>query len=107
MRPNIGAYKDLNYPEPYYTPMHTPNLDALASESMLFANAFVSKAFCNPSRTCILLGRRSDSTRVYTNNNLIRDLNPNAITLPQFFKQKGYWSVGYGKVIKLHCALSC
>ena len=31
MRPNIGAYQDINSPIYSSPPMHTPNLDALAS----------------------------------------------------------------------------
>ena len=31
MRPNIGAYQDINSPIYSSPPMHTPNIDALAS----------------------------------------------------------------------------
>ena len=98
MRPNLGCYQNLTYPEPFYTPMHTPNIDALAAESMLFSNAFVSKPFCGPSRACILTGRRPHSTRVMTNSDDFRDRNPDIVTLPQFFLNRNYWTMGYGKV---------
>lgn len=37
--------------------MHTPNLDQLASRSLLFRNAYTQYAVCSPSRNSFLSGR--------------------------------------------------
>ena len=57
LRPNLNCYRNLTYPEPIYTPIYTPHLDALAKDSLLFSNAFVSQPFCGPSRAAILSSR--------------------------------------------------
>ncbi|MCA8869448.1 MAG: sulfatase-like hydrolase/transferase [Rhodobacteraceae bacterium] len=36
--------------------IHTPNLDCLASQGMLFENAFCPNAFCSPCRASVLTG---------------------------------------------------
>jgi arylsulfatase A-like enzyme len=38
---------------------HTPNLDKLAREGILFRNAFVNNSLCAPSRAAILTGKFS------------------------------------------------
>ena len=50
MRPEIGVYNPGH-------PMHTPNLDKLASKSLLLKRAYVQQAVCSPSRTSLLTGR--------------------------------------------------
>ena len=57
LRPNLGCYKDLSYPEPVYTTMHTPNIDKLAADSVVFDQAYVQWPYCGPSRAAILTGR--------------------------------------------------
>ena len=47
----------------------TPNIDRLAAEGMLFRNAYVDVAVCNPSRTALLTGLRPPTSRVYGNSN--------------------------------------
>ena len=50
MRPEINVYNPNHR-------MHTPNLDKLASESLLLKKAYVQQAVCSPSRTSLLTGR--------------------------------------------------
>lgn len=38
------------------TAIHTPNLDTLAQQSLIFRNAFTSVSSCSPSRASILTG---------------------------------------------------
>ena len=94
LRPDLGCYENPNVAQPI---MHTPNLDKLASRSLLLKRAYVQQAVCNPSRTSLLTARRPDITRVYDNEVYFRDLN-NYTTLPQYFKDNGYITAGYGKI---------
>ena len=98
MRPNLGSYHNANKNLFEQPPMHTPNLDALADESLLFLNAFVQQALCGPSRTSLLTGRRPDTTRVTIIGPYWRDMGGNFTTIPQFFKEHGYRTLGGGKV---------
>lgn len=41
---------------PYGTPMHTPNLNRLAEEGILFRRAFSAAPTCSPSRAALLTG---------------------------------------------------
>ena len=58
MRPNLGCYRDHHYPEPTYMDIHSPNIDALAKDGVLFENAFVAHPLCGPSRAAIVTGRQ-------------------------------------------------
>ena len=56
------------------------------------------QAVCGPARTAILTGRLPDNTRVWHNRNLFRNTLPDAVTLPQLFKNNGYQALSFGKV---------
>ena len=76
----------------------TPNLDKLAGESMLFANAHCPAPACLPSRTAIMTGRAPWSTGVYVNGQHWRTVLPKAVTLPRHFMDHGYTCAGAGKL---------
>ena len=97
MRPNLGVYNSANKPRFRSPSMSTPNLDSLARKSMLFDNAYCQQALCAPSRTSFLTGRRPDTTRV-TGWNYWRTSGGNFATIPQFFKENGYRTIGGGKI---------
>ena len=80
----------------------SPNIDALASRSIVFERAYCQVAVCSPSRTFLLTGRRSDNNRVWkiANDEYWRDYT-NATIIPQYFKENGYVSVGMGKIFHL------
>eukprot|EP00118_Oscarella_pearsei_P015183 m.135035 g.135035 ORF g.135035 m.135035 type:complete len:121 (+) comp38157_c0_seq7:518-880(+) len=66
---------------------------------MLFERAYCQVALCSPSRTSLLTGRRPDTNHVW----LIDPMEywrrfTNATTIPQYFKEHGYISIGMGKV---------
>lgn len=90
LRPTFGCY---GHPE-----IKTPNLDALATGGILFERAYVSQAVCSPSRTCLLTGRRPDTTKIYDLQTHFRKNLPDVVTLPQHFKQHGYYTQGMGKI---------
>jgi iduronate 2-sulfatase len=98
MRPNINAYSGPDFPSPVHPKMHTPNLDALAGQSLLAKRAYVQQAVCSPSRTSLLTGRRPDTTHVYNLYDYFRTVGGNYTTIPQYFKLHGYKSIGMGKV---------
>lgn len=90
LRTSLGCYGD---------PLaKSPNIDSLASSSRLFNCAYTHQAVCGPARTAILTGRLPDNTRVWHNRNLFRNTLPDAVTLPQLFKSKGYQALSFGKI---------
>ena len=77
---------------------HTPNIDRLASEGVLFDRAYCQFALCNPSRTSLLTGMRPDHIGVVGNHVHFRSKHPDVVTLPQHFKNHGYHAQSLGKV---------
>ena len=77
----------------------TPNLDRLASSSMLFTNAHCAAPSCNPSRTAIMTGIAPAKSGLYTNTQPMRDVLPDAKLLPVLLRESGYTSLGSGKLL--------
>ncbi|MDB4561658.1 sulfatase [bacterium] len=91
LRPLLGCYGD--------TTAVTPHLDRLASRGTVFQRAYCQQALCSPSRLSLLTGKRPDTTRVWDLATHFRTTLPDAITLPQYFKQNGYQTQGIGKIL--------
>lgn len=90
LRPELGCYgSDIAV---------SPNLDKLASQGLLFENAYCQQAICGPSRASLLTGIRPESSGVFHNYIKFREANPNVVTLPQHFKNNGYETVYTGKI---------
>ena len=81
-----------------YPHVNTPTMDSLAAEGMVFRRAYCQYPVCGPSRTSFLSSLYPESTGVISNKADIRKTRPGTITLPQFFKEHGYWTAGVGKV---------
>ena len=102
-RPNVLfiAIDDMNdwitlfHPD---NPIKTPNLERLAARGMFFNRAYCVASACNPSRASILTGLRPSTSGVYGNHDAWRELVPNAITLPRYFRKCGYATKGAGKI---------
>jgi iduronate 2-sulfatase len=90
LRPTLGCYGDGR--------ALTPNIDRLASRGTLFTHAYCQQAVSNPSRASILTGLRPDQTGVTDLNTHFREKLPNAVTLPQLFKNNGYYTAATGKI---------
>ncbi len=76
----------------------TPNLDKLAERGTSFQHAYCQQAVCNPSRASIMTGMRLDTLRVWDLRTHFRDTHPDVITLPELYKQNGYFTQGIGKL---------
>ncbi|MEM7015154.1 MAG: sulfatase, partial [Verrucomicrobiota bacterium] len=81
-----------------YDPIHTPALAQFASESLTFNRAFCQYPVCGPSRASLLNGLYPESSGVLNNTADIRQERPNTVSMPQFFKENGYWTASVGKV---------
>jgi arylsulfatase A-like enzyme len=81
-----------------YPDIHTPNFEELARESVNFVNAYCQYPVCGPSRASFLHGLYPETTGVLNNKVDIRQTRPKTLSMPQFFKQKGYWTASTGKV---------
>lgn len=77
----------------------TPNLNRLASSSVLFTNAHCPAPACNPSRTAIMTGRSPHRSGLYDNGQTMRDVLPDAEIMPKVFSRHGYRSSGSGKLL--------
>ncbi len=80
----------------------TPNIDRLAERGVAFLNAHTNAPLCGPSRASMLTGIRPSSSGIYfhiRDNDLKEHVAANFITtLPAYFRQKGYKTLGVGKI---------
>lgn len=67
--------------------IRTPNLDALASEGVIFSKYFVQACPCGPSRMCLYTGRYLCSTRSVNNMTPLADAEDN---LGMYLRNAGY-----------------
>ena len=92
LRPELGTYG-------YGKIVKSPNIDELASKSIQFERAYCQVAVCSPSRASLLTGRRPDTNHVWNIAPYEYWRNyTNATTIPQYFKENGYISIGMGKI---------
>ncbi len=90
LKPALGCYGDKW--------ARTPNIDRLAARGLRFELAFCNQAVCAPSRNALLLGSRCTSIGIYSLSENFRQVLPDAVTMPQYFKQHGWWTEAVGKV---------
>jgi len=90
LRPDLHCYGD-----PVAV---TPNIDRLAIEGTFFTRAYCQQAVCGPSRASIMTGLRPDQLRVWDLKTHFRENIPEAVTLPQYFKDHGYHAREVGKI---------
>ena len=90
LRPSLGVYGD---------PIAiSPHIDQIAAEGITFRESFCQAAVCAPSRASLMTGVRPDSTRVWHLGDKFREINPQAVTMPQHFSEHGYHTVNIGKI---------
>ncbi|MCF8274433.1 MAG: sulfatase [Flavobacteriaceae bacterium] len=94
------------------TVYETPNLDVLASEGVVFTNAYAPASNCAPSRACIISGKNTPAHGIYTVGSSERGkskdrklvpientltLADSILTLAEALKSNGYVSASIGK----------
>jgi len=90
LRPELGCYGKNH--------IKSPNIDRLAERGTVFLRAYCQQAVCGPSRTSLLTGLRPDTAGVWGNSTHFRQRVPDAVTLPEHFKNHGYHTQSMGKV---------
>ena len=95
LKPMLGAYGD--------PLVKTPNIDRLAKTGTVFLNTSCQQAICGPSRASLLTGMYPDHTQVWDLRTKMRAINPNILTIPQYFKNQGYTTAGVGKTFDNRC----
>jgi arylsulfatase A-like enzyme len=101
-RPNVLFIisDDLNnYLGCYGDPLaKTPNIDALAARGVKFERAYCAFPLCGPSRNSILTGLYPNSNGILANSQVFRQTIPSHVSLPQAFRQAGYFAARIGKL---------
>lgn len=95
LKPMLACYGDEK--------IKTPNIDRLAAKGTVFLNNSCQMALCGPSRASIMTGLYPDQTGVWDLQTKMRDVTPDVLTIPQFFKQQGYITTGMGKTFDPRC----
>jgi len=95
LKPILGCYGD--------NLVKTPNIDRLAARGTVFMQNYCQQAVCGPTRASLMTGMRPDYTRVWDLKTKMRDVNPDIVSLPQYFAAKGYSTQGIGKIYDPRC----
>ncbi len=98
LRPQLHVYGD--------PLVKSPNIDRLVEHGTLFMHAYCQQAQCNPSRSSLLTGRRPDTLGVFDLEEHFRTHAADVVTLPQYFKERGYLTQSIGKVFHLDDSVS-
>lgn len=75
--------------------IHTPNLDRLAAEGVMFDMAITPSPVCAPARAALMSGYAPSRTHFTANNDYLEDQED---TLPHLLNQAGYLTQGLGKM---------
>ncbi len=76
----------------------TPNIDRLAARGVRFDRAYCSFPLCGPSRNSMLTGLYPNSTGILANAQIFRQTIPSQISMPQAFRNSGYFAARIGKL---------
>ena len=82
INPYLGCYGDTN--------AITPNLDKLATESILYTNAYATAPVCSPSRSCLITGVYATSLGTQHLRSEVQ-LPKKIKCFPQYLRAAGYY----------------
>lgn len=75
--------------------LHTPNIDRIGKEGIVFTNASVTNSICAPSRATILTGKHTHINGKVDN---LMPFDTTQVTFPQLFQKAGYQTAMFGKL---------
>lgn len=90
LRPQLNCYGR--------SQMSTPHIDSLANDGVLFTQSYCQVPVCGATRASLLTGVRPTRDRFVTFFTEVDQDLPDALTLPQHFRNNGYETVAAGKV---------
>jgi arylsulfatase A-like enzyme len=90
LRPELGCYGQSH--------IKSPNIDKLASEGVVFNNAYCQVPVCGASRASIMTGLRPAGQRFWQWDCKAEVDAPDAPTMNSFFKENGYYTISNGKI---------
>ncbi|MEO2029997.1 MAG: sulfatase [Fuerstiella sp.] len=93
LRPELASYRTDG--------ILTPHIDRLAAMGLQFNAAYCQYPVCNPSRSSFLTSMRPDELGIVSNKVPLRHKWPDVVTLPQLFRNNGYFTAGLGKMFHL------
>lgn len=76
----------------------TPNIDKLAARGVRFDRAYCAFPLCGPSRNSMLTGLYPNSTGILANQQIFRQTIPSQVSMPQAFRNAGYFAARIGKL---------
>ena len=95
LKPILGCYGDKM--------IKTPNIDRIAKNGTIFMANYCQQAVCGPTRASLMTGKRPDYTKIWDLKTKMRDVNPDILSIPQYFITQGYSTQGVGKVYDIRC----
>ena len=78
--------------------IHSPNIDRLATEGIMFERAYCNVPVCGASRASLLTGARPTRERFLTYDTWADTDLPGHLSLPRYMKESGYYTLSFGKV---------
>lgn len=81
--------------------IHTPNIDSLAKEGMLYSHAYSQYPVCAPSRTSLMFGYYPNATLSFKAGSGRNVVGENRKSWSQVFKDSGYYTARVSKIFHM------
>ncbi|MFW5709896.1 MAG: sulfatase [Bacteroidota bacterium] len=91
LRPELGCYGKSH--------IHSPHIDKLAAESVLFSRAYCNIPVSGASRISFLTGTRPTRNSLMYYDDRIDEQRPGVPTLGKYFRDHGYHTIHNGKIM--------